>query len=200
MDEAMRTRSTDSRPPIFLDNAFPLPDLSTGTSRAPSASSRRRTRPPAGLAAKYLPVVRRKWTLPLLRSLDGEAFEAVAAAFWQEMNFRPVPISEGASDRSAVDIWLYQEGNDARIGAVQCHSGMGEAVEVKPIQELAVMVAAHGVEQGVAIAQETFSQEARAFVQGRAIELIGGEEFLKKIRSLSGRAQRRLLRAAGLAS
>jgi restriction endonuclease Mrr len=142
---------------------------------------------------RKLPMSRRKWSLVLLRSLEPDAFRTLAIRFLAEIGFQAVRNSEASHDHGVVDLWLW---SDRKIGAVQCHPGADSAVAARPIQALAVIMAANALGHGVVFTQGIFSREARAFVEGRSIELIDGEDFVRKLGTIPEEIQQKLLEAA----
>jgi restriction system protein len=135
------------------------------------------------------------WNLPLLQALEWRALNGVAAGFFRQLGFRPI-ISPGGSHLGGVDIWLYQEEDAGRMGAVRCLPGPARGAGVKPVQELAAILDADHVRHGVVIATGIFTAEARLFAGDRSIELIDGEDLLRKVSSLPPETQTRLLKEA----
>jgi restriction system protein len=61
-----------------------------------------------------------------------------------------------------------------------------DKVGVKVVREIYGVVAAEGATGGVVISSGTFTQEAKDFVKGKSLELLGGSELLQLIADVQG--------------
>ena len=67
---------------------------------------------------------------------------------------------------------------------------------MKPIRELLGVMTAARIAEGVFVTTSDYTDEARRFAEGNNLQLIDGEDFLKKIAATSAERQAALLQAA----
>jgi restriction system protein len=140
------------------------------------------------------PVDTSRWSMELLKALEWKRFELLCAAYFETLGFKARVAREGAD--GGIDIHLYPEGSDTPGIVVQCKAWNAYQVGVKPIRELLGVMTAARISEGVFVTTSDFTDEARRFAEGNNLQLIDGEDFLKKIAATSPERQAALLQSA----
>lgn len=118
-----------------------------------------------------------------LHLLAWQRWEDVCHRFCLELNFVAGKTGFGAD--GGVDIILNKEGDLHPIAYVQCKAYKERKVSVKEVRELYGTMVADGVEQGIFFTTGKFTSDARTFASNLRLELIDGQNFILKVRSLS---------------
>lgn len=132
------------------------------------------------------------WSLEALRALEWKRFELLCAKYYEATGFKATTIHCGAD--GGIDVKLYKNDPDKPLAIVQCKAWNTQQVGVKEIRELLGVMVHEKVSRGVFLTTGTFTNEAQAFGAANPIQLLDGEAFLAKIRSLQ-ETQQKALRA-----
>lgn len=134
------------------------------------------------------------WSLDLLGALEWKRFETVCAEYLRLIGFLPEETRIGAD--GGVDIWVYKPDVEKPVGIVQCKAWSTYKVGIKPVRELFGVMAADRVSNGKFMTTGEFTSEARAFAEGKRLQLISGAMLLAAIRKLPLDSQKTLLALA----
>lgn len=114
-----------------------------------------------------------------LRTLHWKGFENLVAEYYRREGFRVQENLGGGAD-GGVDLVLNDD-RDSRV-VVQCKRWGKKPVPVQVIRELFGVMTAEKANRGVLMTTSTFTEDARRFAEGKAIELVEGEELMRRIR------------------
>lgn len=117
-----------------------------------------------------------------LRAASWREFEELVGEAYRRQGYR-VTETGGRGTDGGVDLVLKRGGETL---LVQCKHWKMDKVGVKVIRELYGVVAAEGATGGIVISSGSFTQEARDFVSGKAIELLDGAELLRLVGEVQG--------------
>lgn len=106
-----------------------------------------------------------------IRGLDWKEFEELVAAHYRKLGFH-VRWEPGDGPDGGVDVRLKGRGGETYL--VQCKQWQERSVGVKVVRELFGIVAAERAAGGVVITTGSFTEDARQFACGLAMELIDG--------------------------
>ena len=126
------------------------------------------------------PVTEARWNLALLRQLDWKRMQELVSLLLHRAGF----VAEIAWVRpdGGVALTVTHPLKGRRLDAlVQCPAWAAMNVDSTPLQALYDSVLQHGASRGIFITAGEFSQEARAFVRMRPLELIDGHGLLRTI-------------------
>lgn len=137
------------------------------------------------LSGSLVSFVKRKKRQRLLdQTADAPNASALNEPTWQEFEvlvgeaFRhkgyAVRETGGGGADGGVDLVISRDGKKY---LVQCKQWKSRQVGVKPVRELAGLVAAHGAAGGVMVTSGTYTTEATAFAKQARISLIAGEQL-----------------------
>lgn len=112
-----------------------------------------------------------------LRSMSWRDFERLVGEAFRLRGYSVIETGGGGAD-GGVDLRL-RRGSETYL--VQCKQWKAYMVSVKVVRELYGVMAAQGATGGFVVCSGVFTPEARAFVQGRNIELIDGAELKRMI-------------------
>ena len=113
-----------------------------------------------------------QWSLELLRRLEWRRLEELAVA------------------------WLHAEGSEPETTLVHCKAWNAYGIGIKPLLELHARMAASAAPKGMMLTSGRFTQEAKTFAAGQAIELVDGAALLSRIIALPREKSLALLRLA----
>lgn len=173
--KAHDTSEPDRLPPIVE----PLP---------PAATGRVNLMPPA--SRQEGPT----WSAELLSKLEWKRFEDVVSAYSGMLGYEAKTTRMGAD--GGVDVHLYEAGQSKPVAIIQCKAWNAYQVGVKPIRELYGVMAADGVANGAFFTSGDFTSEAKAWAQGKKLDLVDGQEFLSRVQRLQPVQRQELLRVA----
>lgn len=105
-----------------------------------------------------------------LSSLSWQQFERLVAEFYHRRGYE-VRALGGAQPDGGVDIELTR-GQELKL--IQCKQWRAQRVGVEVVRELYGVMAARAAAAGAVVTSGAFTSEARAFAQGREIELVDG--------------------------
>lgn len=131
-------------------------------------------------------------TLTSLKKLDWKVFRDLSIAYFTELGFRVVDLPERAN---GVDFLLYAE-DDYRAVAVRCLPWGTEQVDLKQVRSWQRSMLLAGATEGVLLTTGAFDEEALGFGAGKSLELLGGEEFARRLLALPREHSQRLLAEA----
>lgn len=135
-------------------------------------------------------------TLSLLKGIDWKVFRDLAKTYFRELGFRVVEETE----RYGVDFLLYTE-DDYSAVAVRCLPWGTERVDLKQVRHIHRAMLLAGASQGVMLTTGVFDEEALAFGEGKALEMLDGDCFVSRLLSLPpGTSEKLLQEAAGAES
>ncbi|HYW93070.1 MAG TPA: restriction endonuclease [Gammaproteobacteria bacterium] len=135
------------------------------------------------------------WSEPLLRALEWKRFELLCTGYWQAKGYRAETTAIGAD--GGIDIVLRAPGSDDSakvLGVVQCKAWATRRVGVKPVRELYGVQMDRGAPLAVFMASGEYTDDARAFAEGKDVELITGGKLLTLLENLPETSSRGLLR------
>lgn len=112
-----------------------------------------------------------------LESMSWREFEELVGETFRRRGFQ-VERRGGSGPDGGVDLALHL-GRDTYL--VQCKQWKSRSVGVTTVRELFGVMAAEGAVGGFVVASGAFTEEAKRFVEGRAIELVGTDTLLTLI-------------------
>jgi restriction system protein len=134
-----------------------------------------------------------EWSLNLIRSLDWKRFEELSAGYFQAKGRKAKVTGLGAD--GGIDVLLYGEHHPEKIlGVVQCKAWTQKPVGVREIRELLGVMTDVGCPLGVYIATSGYTGDAKAFAEGKHINLMDARQLLELIQKLPPDSQAELLR------
>jgi|GEM_PF-2164949 len=164
------------------------------THPAPLRTARRRVKAPC-LSESIAEEIPEAWSESLIRALEWKRFEALCTGYWQAKGYRAETTAIGAD--GGIDIVLRAPGardTDKVLGVVQCKAWANRRVGVKPVRELFGVQMDRGVSLAVFMASGDYTDDARAFAEGKHVELITGNKLLALLGGLPVDAGEDLLR------
>lgn len=114
-----------------------------------------------------------------LESMSWREFEELVGETFRQRGFH-VERRGGSGQDGGVDLALHL-GSDSYL--VQCKQWKSRSVGVATVRELFGVMAAEGAIGGFVVASGAFTEEAKRFAEGRAIELVGTDTLLALIQS-----------------
>ena len=111
-------------------------------------------------------------SLPALNLLDWKQFESHVAEYYRRKGYRVRPTANGPD--GGVDLRLT---SDSGLYLVQCKHWRRDKVGVKIVRELYGVMAAEGAYGGAVVTSGSFSAKARAFADGKPMELVDGPQL-----------------------
>jgi hypothetical protein len=137
------------------------------------------------------PVLDRELTLELLRKLEWKRFELLTVLYLGTTGIRAQATCTGAD--GGVDAYLFRNGEEKPFSYVQCKAWGLRAVDVKPVRELFGVMAANDIREGYLFATGEFTPDARAFVAGRQLKLVSGNDVIAQFKQLPPDVRQRIL-------
>ena len=116
-----------------------------------------------------------------LNDMSWQQFEALVGEAFRRKGYAVTETGGGGAD-GGIDLALKKEGE---IFLVQCKQWKALKVGVTTVRELYGVMAAEGATGGFVVTSGVFTDEARAFAEGRNIELIDGKALHSLIRGVS---------------
>jgi restriction system protein len=118
--------------------------------------------------------------LDSIRAMAWREFEMLCGEAYRRKGFAVQENGQGGPD-GGIDLFL-RRGGETWI--VQCKRWKTFKVGVKEIRELYGIMAAEGVSRGVFITSGEYTQEARAFAEGKPLDLVDGPQLLELVREV----------------
>jgi len=112
-----------------------------------------------------------------IRSISWQEFEELVGEAYRRRGYTVAETGKGGAD-GGVDLVLKKGGEQL---LVQCKHWKVQKISVKTVRELYGVVAAEGASGGVVITSGHFTQDAKAFAQGKPLELLDGLALLNLI-------------------
>lgn len=184
-------KSPPRREPVLIaaskrDGVEPSPLRPAPTVKPSSAPI---AEPGAGPANGSAPTV---WSIALIRELEWKRFEELCALFWQRKGY-PARLT-GAGADGGVDVVIADQRDPARTFAVaQCKSWSSKSVGVEAVRALWGARDHFKAQLALFYSLSGFTQDARAFAEGKHLKLISGEELLQQIEAMPAADQVTLL-------
>lgn len=117
-------------------------------------------------------IYRRQSSIKTVRSLHWRDFERLVPEMYRRKGYEAKSTPDGPD--GGVDIILKKDGE---ITLVQCKQWKTAKVGVKPVRELAGVVAAQGASRGVFLCSGDYTPDAIDFAKASGVELIGGSRL-----------------------
>lgn len=132
----------------------------------------------AGLVRRWREhaVFKRQTSLDSVRRLSWQDFERLVVTAFRRDGFEAERTAAGAD--GGIDIVLTMDG-ESRL--VQCKHWKRRRIGVKPIRELAGVVAAQHAAGGIFVCSGTYTKEAVRFAEHAGIELVDGDRLAMMI-------------------
>lgn len=127
-------------------------------------------------------------SVPARSAIDGMSwadFERLVGAIFRERGYRVIETGGGGAD-GGVDLVL---GKGGEKFLVQCKQWRALKVGVSVVRELYGVMAARGAAGGFVVTSGTFTDDARAFAEGRNVTTLDGEALARYLASPSGRRE-----------
>lgn len=118
-----------------------------------------------------------------IRALSWKQFEELLGEAYRRQGYSVLENS-GAGPDGGVDLTIKKNGS---VYLVQCKQWRTYKVGVKVVREMLGLVTAHSAQGTVIVTSGTFTQEAKAFAQGKPIDLVEGHELVDLIRTVQTR-------------
>jgi restriction system protein len=115
-----------------------------------------------------------------LRSMDPKGFELLVAAAFERQGFA-VDCSIHNGPDGGVDVVLKKNG---RISLVQCKRWWTTSVGVDVVREMLGLLHHHGADEVIVVTTGEFTEEAKAFAQGKAMQLINGPKLWEMVKGV----------------
>jgi restriction system protein len=133
----------------------------------------------------------REWTLEVLKSLEWKRYEELCVEYLIEKGCKAEATSLGAD--GGIDIKVFEQDSERPVAVAQCKAWGTRKVNVDHIRALFGVMAAEQVPHGIYLTTSDFTSEARAFAEGKNLQLITGTGLIDLIRELSEESQQRLM-------
>lgn len=119
-------------------------------------------------------------SLESIMELSSKRFEDLLGEAYRRQGYQVTETLGGGPD-GGVDVVL---GRDGYLILVQAKRWKNRPVPVQIVRELYGVMAARGAAAGKLVTTSNFTPEAKAFAEGKAIELVGANGLLRLIRSV----------------
>lgn len=116
-----------------------------------------------------------------LLDMPWHEFEGMAAEYFRQQGF-DVKLLGGNGPDGGVDVELRKDGE---LSLVQCKQWRASKVGVDVVRQLYGVMAARGATQGYVVSSADFTPDAVGFSTGRNIQLLNGEQLVRRMRSSS---------------
>lgn len=123
-----------------------------------------------------------RFTQELLDQLEWRRFEMLVQALFQAEGLIASRIRAGAD--GGIDLTLRESLDGPVTAIVQCKAWKTYTVGVKPVRELFGVMHAEGVPRAYFFTSGHFTSEARAFVEGKPLDLINSNKLLFRLNAL----------------
>lgn len=130
--------------------------------------------------ARLLAETESRTTSAPLRQLSWREFEQLVAAHFERLGYDVSLTRDGAD--GGIDV-MARKGNETFL--IQCKQWRATQVGVSVVRELFGVMAAHGATGGFVVSIGPFTSDARAFADGRNIELVDANMLLRSTQPMS---------------
>lgn len=134
------------------------------------------------------------WSPDLLRLLEWKRFEELVCAYICALGLEARTTRMGAD--GGVDVEVIDPATMAIAIVVQCKAWNTYQVGIKPVRELYGVMASRKVPQAAFFTTGVYTAEALAFGKDNDVDLVDGEELLRRINQLGVEKSNNLLRLA----
>ena len=117
-------------------------------------------------------IYKRQTSIESIRALSWQDFERMMVAAFRDKGYVAQPTSAGPD--GGVDILLRKDGE---VSLVQCKQWKTARIGVRPIRELAGVVASEKASRGIFVCSGDYTNEAIDFARRANIELIDGRQL-----------------------
>lgn len=117
-----------------------------------------------------------------IRSLSWRQFESIVGEAFRRQGYSVLENAVDGAD-GGIDLALRKDGQKF---VVQCKQWKQQTVGVRPVRELAGVMAGTAVAGGFFVTSGRYTEEARRFARGVDIELIDGEALSEMVASVQG--------------
>jgi len=150
----------------------------------------------AGLKAGIDKGIRRKiyddqTSIESIRELSWSQFELLIGEAYRREGYEVIETGGGGAD-GGIDLMLKSQ---LETVVVQCKQWKVYKVGVKPIRELYGVLMAQGADRAIFVTSGVYTQDAKDFARGKALELIDGDKLLEMIAPVRQQAVTQKLRA-----
>lgn len=135
-------------------------------------------------------------TADVLDEMSWREFEVLVGEGFRRKGYLVEELGGGGAD-GGVDLVLRKDGEKH---LVQCKQWRAYKVGVQVVRELYGVMAAEGAAGGFVVTSGRFTDEARAFAEGRNVRLVDGDALFALIRSARSAERTEPSRATGLVS
>jgi len=125
----------------------------------------------------------RQTSIESIRELPWKQFEDLLGEAYRRQGYSVMENSSLGAD-GGVDLTIRRNG---ATYLVQCKQWRTYKVGVKVIREMFGLMTAHHAAGAIIVASGTFTQEARAFAEGKPIELVDGDQLVEIISGVQAR-------------
>ncbi|MDO8736592.1 MAG: restriction endonuclease [Thermoleophilia bacterium] len=132
------------------------------------------------ISARKRRLLDRQKSIESIRSLEWKQFEELLGEAFRRLGYS-VKENSSAGPDGGIDLTIKQNGN---VYLVQCKQWRVFKVGVKVVREMLGLVTAHGAQGTIIVTSGMFTQEAKAFAQGKPIDLIEGHQLVGMIESV----------------
>ena len=122
----------------------------------------------------------------VLNEPSWQDFELLVGEAFRRQGFSVHEQGGGGAD-GGVDLTISKDG---KRYLVQCKQWKTQQVGVKPVRELAGLVATHGAASGIFVSSGGYTEEAKAFAAKARIKLIDGETLHRMTKGISAATNR----------
>ena len=137
-----------------------------------------------------------KLSMRHLQEIDWKRYEVLCRDYFQEKGFQARLTDIGADGGIDIILSRFSENNKPLKVYVQCKAWSQQKVGVQAIREFYGVMASDKVSVGVFMTTSDFTRDAKAFAEGKKLQLISGERLLALISKLPVEAQQRLTETA----
>ena len=127
----------------------------------------------------------RQVNLDSIRGLPWERFEHLVGETFRRQGYW-IEKHGGSAPDGGIDLVLLKDG---RKVIVQCKRWQTKQVGVALVRELYGVMTAEGADEAIFVSSGDYTDDARAFADGKPIQLIDGNTLLKMIRMVQSAAQ-----------
>lgn len=120
--------------------------------------------------------------LESLRAMSWKQFEMLVGEAFRRQGYAIAETGLGGAD-GGVDLILRKDG---RQTLVQCKQWKSRSVSVSTVREMWGLLSHHGADTVKIVCVGKFTRDAERFAEGKAIELIAGEQLLSMVRASQG--------------
>jgi restriction system protein len=132
------------------------------------------------------------WNIGLLKALEWKRLEQLSAVYFRTKGYRVEEAAPGPD--GGVDLRLYLGAATTPAALVQCKAWQSWKVGVAEVRAHYGVMASEGVNEGIVVTTSHFTKEAVEWVRGKSLNLIDGDDLLKRLANLPPEDQAHILR------